>query len=225
MEEFIADPRVEYIFNNSNVGFGAGHNIAIRKILDTTKYHLVLNPDVRFENSVLEKLSKYLDSHQDVGLVIPKVEYPDGQLQYVCKLLPTPVDMIFRRFLPNRVIEKRLQRFELRDTGYNKEMVVPYLSGCFMFLRTTALKKVGLFDERFFMYPEDIDLTRRIYKEFRTVFYPNVKITHTHAKESYKSFKLFYIHVVNMVKYFNKWGWIFDSERRTINKKVLSQFN
>jgi GT2 family glycosyltransferase len=103
-------------------------------------------------------------------------------------------------------------------------MEVPYLSGCFMFLRVAALKKVGLFDERFFMYPEDIDLTRRMYKEFKTVFYPEVEITHQHARESYKSLKLFYIHIVNMIRYFNKWGWFFDKERRIVNQRVISQY-
>jgi GT2 family glycosyltransferase len=224
LAQFIADKRVEYIFNGANVGFGAAHNIAIRKVLNETKYHLVLNPDVSFGTSVIEQLVKYLEQHKDVGLVIPKVVYPDGKLQYVCKLLPTPVDLIFRRFLPGKMIEKRLEKFEMREMGYNREVEVPYLSGCFMFLRTDALKKVGLFDERFFMYPEDIDLTRRIYKEYKTMYYPGAEIVHEHARESYKSMKLFYIHIVNMIRYFNKWGWIFDKERRKINREVLSQF-
>jgi GT2 family glycosyltransferase len=120
--------------------------------------------------------------------------------------------------------KKKIDRFELKSSGYDKEIEVPYLSGCFMFLRTESLKKVGLFDERFFMYPEDIDLTRRMHKEYRTMFYPNVSIVHEHEKGSYKSFKLLYIHIINMIKYFNKWGWIFDKERKSINKRILSQF-
>jgi GT2 family glycosyltransferase len=73
------------------------------------------------------------------------------------------------------------------------------------------------------MYPEDIDLTRRIHQKFRTVFYPEVSIIHHHAKSSYVNLKMLYIHVTNMVKYFNKWGWIFDKERKIINKKTLEQ--
>ena len=123
------------------------------------------------------------------------------------------------------VITNRMAKFELRESGYNRIMDVPYLSGCFMFLRTEALKESGLFDERFFMYPEDIDLTRRIHKNFRTVFYPEVSIVHHHAQSSYLNFKMLLVHTWNMIKYFNKWGWIFDKERRKINAKTLKQIS
>jgi GT2 family glycosyltransferase len=155
---------------------------------------------------------------------MPKVYYPDGEIQYLCKLLPTPFDLIFRRFLPNSWTKKQTEKFELRNSGYNKILDVPYLSGCFMLLRTDALKEVGLFDERFFMYPEDIDLTRRINRKFRTVFYPEVSIVHHHARSSYLNLKMLWIHTTNMIRYFNKWGWFFDRERKIINKKTLNQF-
>lgn len=223
LKEYLDNPNIHYVFNNCNVGFGAAHNIAIKKIIDTSEYHLILNPDVVFDENVIEELVKYMNKNNDVGLVMPKVIYPDGSTQYLCKLLPTPVDLIFRRFLPKSVIQSRTEFFELRFTNYNTEMEVPYLSGCFMFLRTNAIKKVGLFDERFFMYPEDIDLTRRINKYFKTMFYPNVQIVHEHGKGSYKNFRLLKIHIINMIKYFNKWGWIFDAERKIVNKRILSQ--
>jgi GT2 family glycosyltransferase len=73
------------------------------------------------------------------------------------------------------------------------------------------------------MYPEDIDLTRRIHQYYKTMFYPYVSIIHEHGQGSYKSLKLLWIHISNMVKYFNKWGWFFDVDRKRINKKVLSQ--
>ena len=156
---------------------------------------------------------------------MPKVFYPNGEVQFLCKLIPTPFDLIFRRFLPQKWTKKRTERFELRKSGYNKTMDVPYLSGCFMFLRTEALKEVGLFDERFFMYPEDIDLTRRMHQKYRTVFYPDVSIIHHHAQSSYFSLKMLWIHTINMIKYFNKWGWIFDKQRKEINRKTLKSLN
>lgn len=224
LAEFLSDTRVEYIFNNANIGFGAAHNIAIRKVQNLSSYHLVLNPDVSFDSGVLENLFNYAESNKGIGLLMPKVVYPDGTLQYLCKLLPTPVDLIFRRFLPATTTAVRMKRFEMRNSGYNKVMEVPYLSGCFMFLRTESLKKIGLFDERFFMYPEDIDLTRRMHQDYKTVFYPEVRITHAHEKESYKSLRLLFIHIMNMIRYFNKWGWFFDKERKAINKHIQTQF-
>ena len=214
--------KVTYIFNNKNLGYGAAHNIALRHtIAQLLPYHLVVNPDIAFDPQILSELEKYMDKNSNIGSIMPKVLYPNGETQYLCKLLPTPFDLIFRRFLPSSFTKNRTYKFELRASGYNQIMDVPYLSGCFMFLRTAALQKVGLFDERFFMYPEDMDLTRRIHKQFRTVFYPKATIVHHHAKGSYINGKLLYIHISNMIKYFNKWGWFFDAERREINKKII----
>ena len=169
-------------------------------------------------------MERFMDSHPEVGSLMPKVVYPDGSLQYLCKLLPTPLDVFGRRFLPECLIRKRNERYEMRASGYNQIMNIPYLSGCFMFLRSDALRQVGLFDERFFMYPEDVDLTRRIHQHFQTVFYPYVSIIHDHAKGSYKSPKLLWIHIVNLCKYFNKWGWFVDHERTAVNQRVIAQY-
>ena len=218
--------KIVYVFNNSNIGYGAGHNIAIRKAMEeNATYHVVLNPDILFEPEAISNIASFLDTNLDVGQVLPKVTYPNGDLQYLCKLIPTPMDLIFKRFLPAKWTKKRLHKFQLRFTGYDRIMNVPYLSGCFMFFRISALKEIGLFDERFFMYPEDIDITRRMHRRYRTIFYPYVSIIHAHAAESYKSKKMLWIHISNMVRYFNKWGWFFDSERNRINKNVLSELN
>ena len=215
---------VEYIAS-ANKGYGAGHNIAIKKAIeDGVSYHVVLNPDIYWTDDVIGELVNYLDKHSDVGQIMPKVYYPDGRLQYLCKLVPTPMDLIFKRFLPAKWTEKRLHKFQLRFTGYNKVMNVPYLSGCFMFFRVSALKDIGLFDERFFMYPEDIDITRRMHAKYRTIFYPFVSIVHAHAAASKTSRKMLMVHIVNMVKYFNKWGWVFDKQRKMFNQRFLKEY-
>jgi len=215
-----------YIFNNQNVGYGAAHNIAIKRTIEENiEFHLVVNPDVEFETDILQKIEIFMQSNLQIGLLMPKVFSPEGKIQYLCKLIPTPLDLLFRRFLPKSWTKKRTEKFEMRSSGYNRIMHVPYLSGCFMFLRISALHEVGLFDERFFMYPEDIDLTRRIYRKFRTVFYPEVSVIHEHTRASYGYGKLFFIHIINIIRYFNKWGWIFDSERRKINRQIITQIN
>ncbi len=222
------DGKIEYIFNPSNPGFGAAHNVAIRRsIKSSTKYHLVLNPDIYFYNKTLENLYEYMEKNKDVGNIMPQVLYPDGEMQYLCKLLPTPLDLFGRRFLNftpfKKWMKKRKELYELRFTRYNRIMEPPYLSGCFMFLRVDALRKVGMFDERFFMYLEDTDLSRRIHKEYATVFYPKVAIYHDYAKGSYRNFKLLRYHIQSTIKYFDKWGWFFDRERNTINKNTLNK--
>ena len=153
---------------------------------------------------------------------MPKVLYPNGELQYLCKLLPTPMDLFGRRFLPFKGIkQKRDARFELHASGYDKTMEVPSLSGCFMFMRVEVLRKVGMFDERFFMYAEDLDLCRRIGEVSKTMYYPGVTIYHAYGKGSYKNKKLLKYHICSVIKYFNKWGWIWDGKRNRINRRIL----
>jgi len=219
------DRRIEYTYNNANLGYGAGHNIALRKsIEENATYHLVLNPDVYFESDVIPNIISYMESNPDVGQVMPKVLYPDGSVQYLCKMLPSPFNLFFRRFIPFKKLKDiHDHHYELRETGYDHEINVPYLSGSFMLFRVEALRAVGLFDERFFMYPEDIDITRRMHKMYRTMYVPQASIVHEHAKESFKSWKMTMIHSVNIIRYFNKWGWFFDKERKIINKKLIQE--
>lgn len=225
LADLFNDERVEYIFNNKNLGFGKAHNIAMRKAMECSRYHLVLNPDVYFGENTLEQLYAHMEQHPDVGQMMPKVLYPDGAIQRLCKLLPTPVDLIVRRFLPNfEWVARRNHSYELIDTGYDTIMNIPYLSGCFMFLRVEALKAVGLFDERIFMYIEDTDLTRRIHERYKTLFFPDVHVYHHYAKGSYKSLRLMFYNMHGAFIYFNKWGWFFDGGRVAINKRVLRDY-
>ena len=77
----------------------------------------------------------------------------------------------------------------MQFTSYDEVMEVPFLSGCFMFLRSEALRKVGLFDERMFMYVEDTDLTRRMGQHFKTLYYPNAYVYHQYARGKQKEFE------------------------------------
>ena len=221
------DPRIKYLHNERNIGFGRGHNRAMRQILESSKYHLVLNPDIYFNGPTLTKLFKFMEDNPKAGLAMPKILNPDGSIQYLCKLLPTPFTLISRRFLKlgRNHHQKNNFRYEMRFTNYDEVMEVPFLSGCFMFLRTEALKKVGLFDERMFMYVEDTDLTRRVSRYFHTLFYPDAHVYHQYAKGSYKSLRLMLYNSYSAIVYFNKWGWIFDKDRRQINQSVLSRYN
>lgn len=216
---------IRYSFNNKNLGFGKAHNLALKEMVNSSQYHIVVNPDVYFESDVIPCLFDYMENHQDVGVVMPKVLYPNGQLQYLCKLLPKPHNLVYRRFLQllGKKLEKCNHEYEMRFTGYNKVMDVPFVSGCFMFVRTEALKKIGLFDERIFLYTEDVDLSRRINQHFKTKFYPETVIYHHHAKQSYKDFRTLWYHMESAINYFNKWGWFVDKERDEINRKVLQQ--
>jgi len=224
IEGLCKDERIEYVFNNKNIGFGAGHNIAIQRSKGMSAYHLILNPDVFFETGVLENIYDFMEANRDAGLLMPRICYFDGRIQYLCKLLPTPLDLAVRRCdfrILNGVFRRRFDRYELKFAGYDRIMDVPHLSGCFMFIRRDAFDKAGLFDTRFFMYLEDVDLSRRIHKYFKTVYHPGFVAYHQHAKHSYSDPKAFMHHVVSAIRYFNKWGWFFDKERKMINRRIL----
>ncbi|MBQ0007517.1 MAG: glycosyltransferase family 2 protein [bacterium] len=194
-----------YVIDNTddNVGYGRGHNKAFEKTLSgNAEYHLVVNTDIKFTPDVITRLVTFMNEHKDVGQVMPRVLNNDGTDQHLAKRLPTPWDLIHRRLFGSHRCE-----LELPQRGFYD---VKYLSGCFMFLRVEAMKRLKeldgyLFDPRFFMYPEDIDFTRRMSQVARTIYLPEVNIIHDHKRESYETLKMTRIHAWNMLKYFWKW--------------------
>ena len=220
LQEIVEASGAHYIFTNRNLGYGAGHNVAMREAIEQSTYHLVCNPDVVCNPEVLQQLKAFMDRNPQVGLVMPKVFYPTGKEQHLCKLLPTPVDLFVRRFAGDRMLQRSRARYELRELDMSATREVPSLSGCFMFLRSSVLQEVGLFDPRYFMYMEDVDLCRRVGEVARTVFYPQVSIEHGYSKGSYRDPKLLRYHLLSAIRYFNKWGWFRDEQRTQLNRRV-----
>lgn len=201
--------QVNYI-PNDNTGYGAANNISLRQSLSqpSLKYHLVLNSDIEFSPSVITQLLTLMEQDPSIALTIPKVTDTNGIEQSHYHPLPTPFDLIAHRFLPRRWVRRRMDRYEIKIDGLTQPLNLPYVHGCFMLMRCDALRKIGLFDERFFMYPEDIDLTRRLHQHYLTLAVPHVSIIHAHRAASRRSLKMLRIHITNMIRYFNKWGWL-----------------
>jgi GT2 family glycosyltransferase len=214
-----------YLRPGENAGFGKGHNLALKQLAGApAPYHLILNPDIDFGGEALSALANVMDSHPDVGLVMPKVLYPDGSNQYLCKLLPAPIDLVLRRFVPGAfkgIARKRIESYELRNLDYDAPAYVPSLSGCFMFTRRSVLDAVGGFDERFFLYMEDVDLCRRMLGISKLLYWPAVTVEHVHQMGSYRDRKLLLLHIRSAIKYFNKWGWMYDPVRHSQNVRTF----
>ncbi len=212
-------PRVNYIFTGKNLGFGKGHNKAIELVGNKSDVHLIINPDIYFDINVLPEILIFLKENPNVGALMPQVLYPDKRIQHLCKLIPTPVDLICRRFFP-LIAELIINpHYELRDLPQDRPSVVPVVSGCFLLVRTKLFHQIGGFDEHFFMYMEDVDLSRRIGEISDVVYFPLVKVTHVHARGSYKKIKMLRHHIISAMRYFNKWGWIYDKKRQKINQR------
>jgi GT2 family glycosyltransferase len=220
-EPFLS-PKVIYKHLGKNIGFGAGHNAALEILGTPSELHLIMNPDVFFGAETLSLVHEVMRDNPDIGAAMPQVVYPDGALQQLCKLLPSPMDLIVRRFMPMKTFRDALSaRYELHGLPQDRMSFVPALSGCFLFVRTALLQQLRGFDTRYFMYMEDVDLVRRIGDVANTAYIPGAKVTHEYSKGSYHNKRLLRYHISSAIKYFMKWGWFFDSARRCRNMKVL----
>ena len=216
---------IDYIFSGDNLGYGKGNNVAINKYVGQGKYFLISNLDIEFSIESIKQLIDRADMIGEFGVLMPKISYRSGENQYLCKLLPTPMNLFGRRFLKfmKKHIEKENKTYEYRFTNYDIDMEVPYLSGCFMFTKYENLINENGFDKRYFMYLEDTDLSRRMFK-YKNYYIANIEVFHDFKKESHKSKKMTLAHMKSAVQYFNKWGWLFDKERKEINKEMIQKY-
>jgi GT2 family glycosyltransferase len=200
--------RVIAIRTRRNLGYGRANNLAIGDSVRRHDYHLVCNPDVELGPGTLAGLCALLGTRLDIGLCGPRVVGSDGRQHYLCKRLPTVFDLAIRRFAPGSWFQKHRAHYEMRDCSYDEPMEPPFISGCFMFFRSSVLSRLDGFDERYFLYLEDLDLSRRAAVIARNYYAPHLRIVHGHARGAYKSLRLFKYFTVSLIRYFNKWGWL-----------------
>jgi len=218
------DLGVEYVVSGNNMGYGAGHNLALRKsIAAGIEYHLVMNEDVSFNYEILEAMAAKMDKEPDLGLMMPRILNEDGSDQILPKIMPAPVDLAIKVVKPLAILfNARCERYTLRKY-LDREMDISNGSGCFSFIRVAALEKIGLYDESFFMYFEDNDLIRRMLAHYRALYFPSVSIVHSHGRGARKSPRLFRVFLSSACRYFMKYGWFFDSGRKAANRRVLEK--
>jgi GT2 family glycosyltransferase len=223
---FADDARVEYIYNDNNLGFGKAHNIAIKKASrEGMKYHFIVNPDIYFLGDVITPMVEMIEKDNTIGMIMPKILNEDGSVQHLPKLLPRPTDLFLRKIKrPNTYYNNFINRYELREVHENSVYNAPVLSGCFTLLNLQAIQVIGAYDESYFMYFEDWDLSRRMHKAFKTLYFPLVEVFHGYDSGANRSSKLLQIFITSAYRYFNKWGWIYDKDRTVFNSNALMQF-
>lgn len=197
-------PKINFIDLPVNRGFGYGHNIAIGQ--SDSRYHLIMNLDsTPTKNEMLDEMINEMDEDSSIGLLSPLVKFPNGETQLLTRNEPTILDLAIR-FLGPSFMKKRQEKFINQKTGYDRPQLILNATGSFMFLRMDVLKQINGFDERYFLYMEDTDLTKSVNQISKAWFNPKFVITHEWQRDNHSlrgSIQL----VASMIKYFNKWGW------------------
>ena len=215
-KEFLAglysEPNINIILNNTNNGFAMANNQGIR--LSKYKYVLSLNPDVIVQSGAIEKLYNFLETNSDTGIVAPQLLNPDKTIQNSCCRFPKWYIPILRRTFLGKmpILKKELSKYLMLDFDHQQTREIDWAIGACLMIRKKMLNKIGLFDEKYFLYFEDVDLARRAWKaDFKVHYYPTAVMFHFHQRVSAEKSlwlsifsKITWIHIASAFKYFLK---------------------
>jgi len=203
--------KLKILHSPRNLGMGGGNNLGLKEARG--KFILILNPDTEVYPEAIKILYDYLDSHPDVYIVGPKLLNPDKTLQASCSLFPKIYTPILRRTFLGNYFKSSRDGFMMTDFDHEEIREVDWLMGSCLLIRSDGWEG---FDERFFMYFEDIDVCRRAWRfKKKVVYQPQAIVIHDHARGSAKNpwyiapfvDKLTQEHIKSWIKYFWKWRY------------------
>lgn len=179
-------PEVEVLDNNVNLGYGVAANAAIENTQG--EFIFLLNSDTEVYEDTIDKLVSFMNQHIKAGAAGPKLLNTDGSLQYSCRRFPNLWMGTFHALLGLVWKSNPYTRaYKMEDWDHMTLNIVDWISGAAMFLRRQAIEEIGLFDERYFMYVEDVDLCWRLKKAgWQVFYYPSAQVLHHIAKSSEK---------------------------------------
>ena len=219
IEDFLKNkfPPVNCIILSENKGFGFAQNTGIKSV--EAKYYFILNPDTVFpaNKHCIQALYNFMEANQKIGMVGPKLIYPDGSLQYSCWRLPPFLQPFYQRTKLGQTAsgKKKVAYHHMRDFDHNKTQAVDWLMGSACLVSRQAIEKVGLMDEKLFLYFSDVDWARRFWENgYKVVYYPeSVMYHHLHrnSKGRLGILDAFFKresrwHIADAIRYFKKWG-------------------
>jgi GT2 family glycosyltransferase len=166
----------------------------------------VINPDIVLTEDAITKMALYMDQHPEVVMLSPRIVFPETREDQVLgKRNPTPKYLVASRLRKGRTAKKILSEYAMLDRDRSEPFEIENATGCFMFIRTETLQKIGGFDDRYFLYFEDCDITRMLAKEGKVLYYPHAVVEHVWNRESKQNFRLAVVQAQSMMKYFWKW--------------------
>lgn len=217
--ERLQDQADLFLTTRQNIGYGRAVNWAWREYrqwalssgMALPSWIGALNTDLSWLPGTFLRILSWLSQYPEVVLAVPQIRDPEGQIQELCKRNPTLLALASRRFVPERFKPRWLQRYDYRyvmkEADYNRPIAAPYLSGCCMVIASAAFEKVGGFDQRFFLYLEDADLTRALGAHGSTLHLPCAFVTHAWGRGNHGSAWLTLVNLQSAWIYFCKWGW------------------
>lgn len=210
-----AFPQVRLIPLEKNLGYAKGINVGVKSI--ECRYYLILNMDTTIvQERAIERLVEFMDAHREVGLAGPKLINPDSTTQASICTFPKFFYPLYRRTFLGKlpIAKKAIRGYLMLDWDHNETRAVDWVIGTGMIIRNEATKQVGIMDERFFMYFEDVDLCRRFWENGWHIYYiHDIEIVHYHNRGSVSRSgtlslvfnKLTRIHISSWIKYFIKY--------------------
>lgn len=199
---------IKYFDCEKNLGFAKAHNIAIKNT--PFDYHLILNPDVIIDQEAILKAINYLQTEPDCSMISPNAHNDQRQRLFLLKRYPSLLVLLFRGFLPalgEKFMPQKMANYEMRDLNYQTiQSNIRIISGCFMLARSSILKKY-LFNERYFLYFEDFDLSWRISAQHKMIYHPQVKIQHFGGNAARKGIKHILYFMRSGLTFFSNFGW------------------
>lgn len=215
---------VRLIQLEENIGYGGGNNKGAYHAKG--EYLLILNPDVTVLEGSIESMLSQFDQDITVGLVAPQLLHPDKSIQYSCYRFPKATTPILRRTLLGKTPwgKKHLNWFMMADWDHATSRAVDWVLGGAMMIKKETLNYLQGFDERYFLYFEDVDLCRRLWqKDKKVVYCADAQMVHYHKRQSAQKVGIFAlfnpltrIHIRSAFYYFKKWG-IQPEETKTID--------
>lgn len=195
------------IENRTNLGFARAVNQGLKRAKG--EYLLVLNPDITLTAGSIEKSIQFLDNQPAVGLLLPKLINPDGTLQFSCRTFYDFATILFRRTPLGKIFpnHKIIRQHLMMEWNHDEIREVDWGLGACMFLRRQALKGEKIFDERFFLYFEDVDLCFCLKNEgWKVIYYPEAVMVHSHARKSAGGFlnRAKWEHFKSLIKFYFK---------------------
>jgi N-acetylglucosaminyl-diphospho-decaprenol L-rhamnosyltransferase len=178
-------PWVRILASSDNLGFTGGNNRAMR--VARGRHMLLLNPDAEVRPGAIARMAAYLDANPDVGAVGPRLRWPDGSTQSSRRRFPGRLtgfveSTVLQRWLGGSAL---LRRFYMADRPDDRHHDVDWLVGACIMVRADVVRRVGVFDDRFFMYSEEVDLCRRIKSAgWRIVYLPEAEVVHHEGRSS-----------------------------------------